>query len=571
MSHMVFYREWRPQTFHEVVGQEHIVRTLQNALAFENEAHAYLFSGPRGTGKTSIAKIVAKTVNCLNGPAKEPCNMCANCRRISEGAFVDVMEIDAASNRGIDEIRELKERVRYLPAEGKCKVYIIDEVHMMTTEAFNALLKTLEEPPSHVLFLLATTEPHKLPATILSRCQRFDFHRLSVKAIAKRLREAADSYEIDASDSALALIARYAEGSLRDALGLLEQASAYGDRTISEANVLSILGTIGEETVFLAAEGIGREDPGSVLEVVNEVVNSGKDPRELVSAVCRHYRNMLVVKTCSNPNDMLGLTDTGIHRLKEQSKKYTERAILDLIEDLSHAENEMKWSIQPRITAEMFFIRCMGLGRRLAWEQAEEKLERLEEKLSKLKEDTHRRLEKPKQPYSEEKKAEPIAEAGLAPQQQEGSQPVSPEKEPEEEKERKDAQSEVTLDEIQSKWDEVMERTKKRSRHAYGYLLEGRLHQYKDKVLGISFPYSIHKEQVEKKENRKLIEKILEDTFAEPITLGCTLSSEEKDDTTKVSEKAGENGEKDYESSSDSKRVDEGLDLFGGQLFDISK
>ncbi|MEM5794931.1 MAG: DNA polymerase III subunit gamma/tau, partial [Bacillota bacterium] len=247
MAYIALYRQWRPQDFEQLVGQEHISTTLKNAITSNRIAHAYLFSGPRGTGKTSTAKIMAKALNCLQGPTIHPCNACDRCKRIIDGSSMDVLEIDAASNRGIDEIRELREKVKFTPVDGRYKVYIIDEVHMLTTEAFNALLKTLEEPPAHAIFILATTEPHKIPATILSRCQRYDFRRIDSEAISGRLLKVLQEMSIEAEPEALGVIARFAEGGLRDALSILDQCIAFSGDRITVEDVRSMLGLAGDE------------------------------------------------------------------------------------------------------------------------------------------------------------------------------------------------------------------------------------------------------------------------------------------------------------------------------------
>ncbi|NLK51426.1 MAG: DNA polymerase III subunit gamma/tau [Syntrophomonadaceae bacterium] len=268
MSYVALYREWRPQNFQNVVGQTHVTRTLLNALQQGRISHAYLFCGPRGTGKTSVAKILAKAVNCSEAQEGEPCNQCVSCRAIVEGSSLDVLEIDAASNRGIDEIRELRERVQYAPSGGRFRVYIIDEVHMLTTEAFNALLKTLEEPPSHVIFVLATTEAHKVPATILSRCQRFDFRRITPAELIERLKLVAEHQQIEISEEAIMAIVRAAEGGLRDALSLLDQCIGFATNAITLEEVNQVLGTVSEEFLRQAIDGLAFNESARLMYLV---------------------------------------------------------------------------------------------------------------------------------------------------------------------------------------------------------------------------------------------------------------------------------------------------------------
>jgi DNA polymerase-3 subunit gamma/tau len=554
MSYQAFYREWRPQLFQDVVGQSHIVRTLQNALASGKTAHAYLFSGPRGTGKTSIAKLFAKTINCLNGPAAEPCNVCINCVRIMDGVLIDVLEIDAASNRGIDEIRDLKDKVRYLPAEGKYKVYIIDEVHMLTTEAFNALLKTLEEPPAHVIFLLATTEPHKLPATILSRCQRFNFHRLSTREITQRLRQVAESHQISASDSALMVIARYAEGALRDALGLLEQAAAYGEGTISEKDVLAILGTISEDIAILIAEAVRKEATGDMLQIINDVISSGKDPREFLRSICLHFRSLLLIKTTSEPEEMLGISELGISRLREQSTKYTEKSLIRIIEQLNMADSDLRWAVQPRIAVEIALLRLMSVSRKVKAESIEERMEALEEEFALLKEKSRGIKAVDPTPviicgdsdesvqYLEKGQTDiPIASENIM------SRPPQ------------------DIKGVCKNWPDFMERVKKKSRPLYSLLMEGKPISFEAGQLVLEFKFAVHKEQVEKRENRLTLETMLKEAWESPVQIVGRLAVEDTPGAGGAIRSEQHQGE---QQESDEK-VEEVLDLFGGQLFDL--
>ncbi len=569
MSYRAFYREWRPQRFADVVGQEHIVRTLQNALKAGQIGHAYLFSGPRGTGKTSVAKILAKTVNCLNGPDIEPCNRCDNCLSITAGSFVDVLEIDAASNRGIDEIRDLKEKVRYLPAEGKKKVYIIDEVHMLTTEAFNALLKTLEEPPEHVIFLLATTEPHKLPATILSRCQRFDFRRLSIKEISSRLREVADFHQINTNEGALVLIARHAEGAMRDALGLLEQAASFGNKTITEKEVISILGIIDDDIAFRMADALLSEDHRSIIELVNEVINNGKDPKELVHALVLHFRNLLVVKSMDHPGDLVSLSEEGIEKIRKQSSGFDEEKILQILDFLARTENDLRWSILPRIAVETALIRVTGLGPSQKDAQITDRLRALEREIAILKENRYRQTwgnpdgklqiqEKGDiQPAAKEFRYDPVTSID----EEHADEEIMP-------MEMEDPGEDVlTYATIKALWPQVLNKAKNKSRTIYSYLAEGQPIRYENSHLVIGFSFDIHKEQIEKRENRLVVEEILKEQYKEKIHISCETIQQKRPSSGPKTDRLHD---PEVQGMDSGEIADHDVDLFGGKIVDIS-
>ena len=351
MAYMALYRKWRPQGFSELVGQEHVSRTLAQAVVGGRVGHAYLFSGPRGTGKTSTAKILAKALNCEQGPTAEPCGACESCRRIAEGTSMDVMEIDAASNRGIDEIRDLRETVKFAPAMGRYKVYIIDEVHMLTSEAFNALLKTLEEPPPNVVFILATTELQKVPATIQSRCQRYDFKRIATKDIEARLREVVEASGIAADDAALALVAREADGGLRDALSTLDQCVSLAEERVTETLVRDILGLIGRDSVVRILRALAAKDAKEALSAAADVFAEGKDAKQLVNEMIAQLRAAMVYQAAGVP-DGVELYETDEAVLKEMAALFPQDTFLPMLRRLHDALTELRWTTEPRIAVE---------------------------------------------------------------------------------------------------------------------------------------------------------------------------------------------------------------------------
>lgn len=364
MAYVALYRKWRPQGFDSLVGQEAVRTALTNALETGRIAHAYLFAGPRGTGKTSTAKILAKAVNCEHGPTPNPCNECQNCVRINDGTSMDVFEIDAASNRGIDEIRDLREKVAFAPVNGRYKVYIIDEVHMLTTEAFNALLKTLEEPPPHVIFILATTEPHKIPATIHSRCQRFDFKRVTDSDIVKRLREVADGSGIAADDDALQLIAVQADGGMRDALSLLDQCGVMAER-VSAETVRSVLGIVGREALRELVKAVGEGNVPKALELLEALLAGGKDVKQIITELAEYLRAVLLYKASPEYREIY-LTDTKEAIAAMEGLFSTDR-LMAAQERLHQCMLELRQSVRGRIAAEMcLFDLCRVEGSTLA-------------------------------------------------------------------------------------------------------------------------------------------------------------------------------------------------------------
>jgi len=382
MSYLVLARKYRPQSFEAVVGQNHVIRTLQNAIRSNRVAHALLFCGPRGVGKTSVARILAKAMNCINGPTPQPCNQCISCKEITAGNAVDVFEIDGASNRGINEIRELRENIKYMPAKSLFKIYIIDEVHMLTTEAFNALLKTLEEPPSHVLFIFATTEPKRVPVTILSRCQRFDFRRIELESIMKQLQYICTETGIKLDKESLWLVAREAGGSMRDALSLLDQIIAYSDGSITERQVVEILGIVDRGIIFDLSGAIIKGDIVKALKIVDQVYNQGHDLKQLYYLLVEHFRNLLIVKMGGNSHELLNLPTHELEDMKRQVKGYTIETLNQFFYTLFHEETSIRLSTVPKLVFETLLIKLSQLKPVYSIETLIEKLDQLQKQLS---------------------------------------------------------------------------------------------------------------------------------------------------------------------------------------------
>lgn len=364
MAYVALYRRWRPQDFDALVGQQAVKTALSNALTSGRIAHAYLFSGPRGTGKTSTARILAKALNCESGPTPHPCGHCLNCERITAGTSMDVFEIDAASNRGIEEIKSLREQLAFAPVNGRYKIYIIDEVHMLTTEAFNALLKTLEEPPAHVIFILATTDPHRIPATIHSRCQRFDFRRVTVDEIAEHLALVAEKSGINADAEALRLIAIQAEGGMRDALSLLDQCGVMAQQ-VTVQTVREVLGIVGREALRELVLGIGRQDVPQVLEQLNNLLQQGKDVKQILTELTEYLRALLLYQAAPSYQEAY-LTDTA-EELAKCVPLFSRDRIMAAQQRLHEAIGELRWTMRPRITAELcLFDLCRMEGSTVA-------------------------------------------------------------------------------------------------------------------------------------------------------------------------------------------------------------
>ena len=382
MSYMALYRKWRPRDFDEVRGQDAIVRTLRNQIIYQRIGHAYLFCGTRGTGKTSLAKLFAKAVNCEQPVEGNPCNCCPSCQAINNGSSMDVIEIDAASNNGVDNVREIRDQVQYSPVSGKYKVYIIDEVHMLSPGAFNALLKTLEEPPSYVIFILATTEKHKIPITILSRCQKYDFKRISIDTITRHLTHLMDKEKIDARPEALSYIARVADGSMRDALSLLDQCIAfYPGQTLTYDNVLSVLGTVDTAIYRDLLRHILAQETGEVLKIIDHGINEGRELIQFLSDFIWYLRNLLILKDPSAGEDNLEMSENVIAQLREDSRAIETGTLLRFIRILSELSNQLRYATQKRVLMEVGFIKLCHPRMETNTDSLEERLRMLENRL----------------------------------------------------------------------------------------------------------------------------------------------------------------------------------------------
>lgn len=384
MAYQALYRQWRPKDFSHMVSQEAVVDTLRNQIMTNRIAHAYLFCGSRGTGKTSTAKIMAKAVNCENPRNGDPCGECASCLRLMQDESLDIIEIDAASNNGVGEIRDLRETVKYPPQYGRFKVYIIDEVHMLTGSAFNALLKTLEEPPAHIVFILATTEPQKLPATILSRCQRFDFGRIPANKIAGRLQEAVEGAGGEATQESLMMIARAAEGGMRDALNILDMCLGYG-KPVDENLVRTVLGTSDRTFLFRFCDALIDENPTEVLLMIDELMKNGKEPIVFAKDVSQHIRTLITARCCGNElEQIMELTTDTCDAYRKQSEKGTISRLMEILELFMHLETEVRYSSSPKIALEAVSLRACLRSQEIDKLVLNERIVELENKLSQI-------------------------------------------------------------------------------------------------------------------------------------------------------------------------------------------
>lgn len=542
MAYVSLYRKWRPQTFEEVIGQDYVTRTLSNSLRNGNFAHAYLFAGPRGTGKTSTARILAKALNCVEGPTPSPCNRCSSCREITEGISVDVVEIDAASTRGIDSIRELRERVVFSPAAARIKVYVLDEAHMLTKEAFNAFLKTLEEPPSHVVFVLATTEPHKMPATILSRCQRYDFRSVPVSILAPHLARVAEAEGIEASEASLRLIARRARGSARDALVILEQVMSYGDGVVDEVEVAGFLGLVEDEMLVELGDCLAAGDAAGAVALVERAYEEGRDLVQFAREAQEHFRRVFLLQHADLGPEELEVDEGAYAGLRRQAEELPPDRIFHFIISMREAVREMQTTTSARLVLEGALIGMARSELDVSAEALSARLGKLEGEVEKLarrhigeaaaKEPLPARTVQPreKEQPADGRSMQEVEEAPAATEI--GEEAVSQEVEPETEAAAvlpADA-AQLDLTAIRRAWPQVKEKVKERKITTHAFLLEGKPLEFRGGELYIAFPAdrSFHRGELEKEDHRKVLEGALEEVLGVAVKVRTGLEEEQK-------------------------------------------
>jgi len=506
MSYLVLARKWRPQVFEEVIGQRPITQTLQNAISQNRVAHAFLFTGARGVGKTSTARILAKALNCEAGPRTDPCNQCSSCQEITQGNSMDVIEIDGASNRGIDEIRELRENVRYTPAKSRYKIYIIDEVHMLTREAFNALLKTLEEPPPHIIFVFATTEPHKIPATILSRCQRYDFKRIPLKEIVDSLKRIVEEEKVKISEKGFFSIAQESEGSLRDAQSLLDQVISYGGKDIRDEDLITVLGLIDRKLLYDTIEAISGRNAERCMEIVEHIYHYGYDLQHFCRELLQYFRNLILMKVSQKPEGLMEILKEEFEILKKQAERFQFDQLNHLFSLLLKGEEEIAQSTFPRIMLEMTLIRMATLRPVLPIDEILKKLESLDK-------GGNPSVEPMDEEVEEVRETEPPVKATEETEDQAPEEAMNPDHSQQET--LGGGESQKIREEI---WRKLLDLTRARNPILGSFLTLGSLIQMNDEKIEIGFEKdSFHYDRMIEKENRNQLELICQDLFRRKI------------------------------------------------------
>ena len=557
MSYVVFARRWRPKDFDEVIGQEHITTTLKNAISNDRVAHAYIFTGLRGVGKTSVARIFAKSLNCEEGPTVSPCNKCVSCNEITSGSSMDVIEIDGASNNSVDQVRELRENIKFMPSHGRYKLYIIDEVHMLSIGAFNALLKTLEEPPKHAKFIFATTNPEKVPPTVLSRCQRFDFRRIPVKLIISKLEKITKIEKLNVSEDAIFSIAKAADGSIRDAESILDQLASFCEKKIGQGDVIALLGIIDEDRLADVIEKLSKKDTAGLLKEIDGFIIQGKDISQFLTGLMTYLRNLMILKVSSDLSALVDLPDNHIARLKRETRNFEIDELLYMFYTISATANAIKRSEVSRFIVEAALIKLSLRSEMMSLAEITDKISRLEANIGKT--DSFREEPRPQTADytlpSSAKAAEGRQTANEEPIA-ERAKPLEPAREsavsdiaganresaqagpPGESAAKSDAVIMLTMESVKKTWPRLLQIIKSKKISIASYLLEGEIMKInplrnvedslpKNKtsngvngsiiVLGFTKKFNFHKETLERLNNKKFVEEIASEVFGQRI------------------------------------------------------
>jgi DNA polymerase-3 subunit gamma/tau len=505
-----FYRKWRPRTFDEVVGQNHVTQTLHNGVKSGRIVHAYLFSGPRGTGKTSTARILAKAVNCLSESDDKPCNVCQMCQAIDEGRLIDLIEIDAASNRGIDDIRNLRERIAFAPSEARYKFYIIDEVHMLTDPAFNALLKTLEEPPGHAILVLATTEPQEIPATVLSRCQRFDFRPIPLEAMIARLRAIAAQEGLGADEAALDLIARQATGSMRDAESLLDQLASYGGQEITLQRVQTMLGTVSHQGIANLVDHLATRDVAAGLDQIGQAVVDGADPRQLNKELLEYLRGLLLMKTTNAGPQYT--TEEQRNQMARQAESFTLDSLVAIIKLFSQAAQDFRAAARPQLPLELAFVEAT-LSPELEREAAPTPQYSAPDK-------------RPHEPTEERTTAAPPVEHSPSTTRPQADSQPKPSKVKESTAPPGEKGNVAPLERLQNSWTQILTAIKAKSMHLEAVIKDCPAAAVEDDVVTLRARSRFHKERLDEDRARQSVEEEISKIMGQPYRIKCILTSD---------------------------------------------
>lgn len=538
MAAQAMYRRWRSQTFAEIIGQDHVVQTLRNALRDSRIAHAYLFCGPRGTGKTSTARILAKAVNCVGETDEKPCNQCHICKTMTEGRSLDLIEIDAASNRGIDEIRDLREKVNFAPTESRFKVYVIDEVHMLTREAFNALLKTLEEPPPHIIFVLCTTEPHRIPATVLSRCQRHDFRRVSLKDITRKLTLIREAEKISVTPEAMELIARQATGSFRDAESLLDQLVSYGeDSKITLGQVQAMLGTASRQAVSQLVDNLIEKDAKAGLHLINDVIYEGSEPRQFNAEVLEHLHSLLLLKTSGNA-DLINVTSDELTEMERQAKEFDLAQLIRTIRLFNGVASSLRTSPQPQMPLELAFIEATVPAQETAREASPPSPHSPGQPPARRRERNESPPPQPRTPAGQAPAVRVAESTPAEPAKKEASSSGKKENSPQAESEATESEpnttaslaesvppGEISSDWLRENWPRLLSEVRPYNRMAEALLRSCKPVRVDGNVVVIAVLHPFHKDKIDDPRNKDVIEKVLMQLTGAACRLSCVTQS----------------------------------------------